>query len=244
MLGSVLLLGRLRSPATMMVVGVAVLLLVAALSATSDSAVEVGQGWVPGARQPPAAQETDAPMRRDDYESPPAVRAVAAVGLMLLLVTVFLVSLLGLVAVLLSVRFGWRRREKREGIVPLEAPEEGSTSDVDVIRRAAGGALDRLAARPGGDPGDAVVQAWLMLEAAAAECGLGRQPHQTPTEFTMAVLAGLDVDADALDRLRRVYQRARFSTHPVTDEDVNTARNALRRVVADLGERAAAGSTA
>jgi hypothetical protein len=244
MLRSVLFIGRLRSSATVMVVGVAVLLLVAALSATSDSAVEVGQGWVPGARQPPAAQQTETLARSDSYEAPPMVRAVASVGLMLLLLAVFLVSLLGLVAVVLSIRIGWQRREKREGIVPLDEPGEGMVSDVDLIRRAAGDALDRLADRPSGDPGDAVVQAWLMLEGAAAGCGLARQPHQTPSEFTTAVLAGLDVDASALDRLRGLYQRARFSTHPVTEGDVDTARNALRRVVADLGAPAAAGSAA
>jgi hypothetical protein len=76
------------------------------------------------------------------------VRAVASVGLMLLLLAVFLVSLLGLVAVVLSIRIGWQRREKREGIVPLEEPGEGMVSDVDLIRRAAGDALDRLADRP------------------------------------------------------------------------------------------------
>ena len=228
-------LGRLRSPVALLLAGVAALLLVATLSATSDSAVEVGQGWVPGAGRPPAAGQEDEQARNEDYEAPLMVRAVAAVGLMLLLLTVFLASLIGLVAIVFSIRFGWRRKEKRVGLVPVGSPEDGGKLDVELIRRAAGGALDRLRDRSGGEPGDAVVLAWLMLEDAAAECGLARRPHQTPTEFTTAVLAGLDVDAGALDRLKRLYQRARFSTHPVTDEDVDAALDALRRLVADLG---------
>jgi hypothetical protein len=83
-----------------------------------------------------------------------------------------------------------------------------------------------------------VVQAWLVLEEAAANSGHPRRPHQTPTEFTEAVLAALEVDADALAVLRRVYQRARFSTHPVTEDDVHTARDALRVVIDTMGRRA------
>ena len=234
MLGDVLWIRRLSSPATPMLVGVAMLLLVAALSATADSAVEVGQGWVPGAHRPPQSQQADAPGRNDPLETPPVVRAMAAIGLMLLLLTIGLVSLLGLVFMVMGIRIGWRRKQRLEAIVAVKAAEDGQQLDVELIRRAAGGALVSLREWSGGDPGDAVVLAWLTLEDAAADCGLARRPHQTPTEFTTAVLAGLDVDAAALHRLRLLYQRARFSTHPVTEDDVDAARDALRRLVADL----------
>lgn len=229
-------LRRLRSPVALLLAGVAVLLMVATLSAASDSAVEVGQGWVPGAGRRPVVQQDDAPQRNDDYETPPAVRAAAAIGLMLIMLVVFLVALFGLIAIVLGLEITWRRKEKRAGIGPLEGADEGGRLDVEVIRRAAGGALDRLREPSSGDPGDAVVAAWLALENAAADCGLARAPHQTPTEFTTTVLAGLRVDAAALDRLRGLYQRARFSTHRVvTDDDVAAARQALDRLVADLG---------
>ncbi|HEY3263469.1 MAG TPA: DUF4129 domain-containing protein, partial [Pseudonocardiaceae bacterium] len=190
--------------------------------------------------RPPAAQQADEPIRSGELQTPPVVRAVAAIGLMMLLLTIAVVSLFGLAAMVLSIRIGWRRRERLAAIAPVQAAEDGQQLNVELIRRAAGGALDTLRERSGGDPGDAVVLAWLLLEGAAAECGLARRPHQTPTEFTTAVLAGLDVDAGALHRLRRLYQRARFSTHPVTDGDVHAAQQALHRLVADLGVAAAA----
>lgn len=237
---------RRLPPATPLLAGVGLFVLVAVLAATGESAVQIGQGWVPGLSQrnldPAEAAE---PMRRDDFETPPILRAAAAVGLTVLLLVIFLLVLIGLVAIVLGAHFERRgRRQKLQPLVPVDAAEDGDGLNVDVMRRAASGALDSLLAKLGGDPGDAVIVAWLMLEQAAAESGLARQPHQTPTEFTAAVLAELQVDGDALHQLRLLYQRARFSGHQVTGADVQQASVALRRLIADLGTPAQAGSPA
>ena len=96
-------------------------------------------------------------------------------------------------------------------------------------------ALATLRERPSGPPSDAVVAAWLDLEEAAASSGAPRQDHETPTEFTGALLTRYEVDAAAATTLRGLYQRARFGAPDrVTAEDAATAAEAMERVVACL----------
>jgi len=86
-----------------------------------------------------------------------------------------------------------------------------------------------LLARAGGRPGDAVIQAWLILEQATED---GRAPHETPTEFTVAMLEREAADPEALRRLLVLYQRARFGpAGETTDDDVDSARAALDRIL-------------
>ena len=79
-------------------------------------------------------------------------------------------------------------------------------------------------------PGDAVVAAWMELERTAASGGIERDPAQTPTEFTLAVLDRTDADPGAVRDLLRLYLPARFSDHTVTPDDVRAARVALGRI--------------
>lgn len=137
-----------------------------------------------------------------------------------------LVGLLVLTAVVLAIRAALQRQRvvrtgvRYQGDVPAE-PASGNVA----LERAVGQARELLA-RPGGAPGDAVIAAWQALERATQ----GRRPHQTATEFT----AGLPADAQALAELRSLYQRARFSTVPTTDDDVSQARDALDRILVTL----------
>lgn len=225
---------RALPPGAPLLISVVVLLLVAVLAASGESAVEVGQGWVPGiGQQQGSVPPTTTPSRPEsDLETPVAVRAAAALMLAVIVLTMLALALVGLAFMLYGLRMRrWRRRPHSTS--PYQGVTDGTRLEVDLMRRAAG-ALRRLREWEGGPPGDAVVLAWLALEEAAAECGTTRHPHQTATEFTTAVLAGLDVDTDALDQLRRLYQRARFSGNVVTEADVDTATRALERVVAGL----------
>jgi len=227
-------------PAAPTVLGIVVVLLVVVFAAGGESAVEVGQGWVPGFNRQVEGQGADAGERsEDEFEAPPVVRTVAALVMVALLLAMVLLFVIGLLSILFSVRFKRFRKRRPEAVTPTEVSgDDDDRIDVSFIHRAAGGALEQLRQRAGGDPGDAVVLAWLVMEEAAAECGLARLAHQTATEFTTAVLAGLDVDPRALHRLRRLYQRARFSTHPVTEADADAAEDALRRLVDDLAATA------
>jgi hypothetical protein len=77
-----------------------------------------------------------------------------------------------------------------------------------------------------------VVAAWLRLEQAAAESGAPRAPHQTPTEFTSALLAEHVADHGAVDRLRGLYQQARFArSGAISETDADDARAALGAIL-------------
>jgi hypothetical protein len=229
-----------RSPRTAVALLVTVgTLLLALVSAAGTSAVDFGVGWTPGYDfvpddPPPASDENvdDAPM---------LVTAAVAIGLGITVLVWLLLFGLGLVVLIRVLRLQvlrWRRRSKAVQRVDEQdaemEPGPGPQAS-GLVRRAARGALAELRARAGGPPADAVVAAWVVLEGASATAGSARQAHQTPTEFTAAVLAEHAVDPDALHRLRRLYQRARFGTATVlTETDVAAAESDLERLVGDL----------
>jgi hypothetical protein len=107
--------------------------------------------------------------------------------------------------------------------------------DSDVIRRG----LDAAAERLDGTriPRDAIILAWLGLQEAAEDSGMPRRGPETPTEFTTRVFTtlrsdGTEVDVSAAGELLALYLRARFDTHPTTDQDVAAARSAVARLSA------------
>ena len=93
-------------------------------------------------------------------------------------------------------------------------------------------------------PGDAVISAWVALERAAEQTGVRRDPAATPTEFTVAVLDATQVDPAAICALLELYLAARFSEHPLTDEDVERARASLQTLATGLARRRAAADSA
>ncbi len=138
------------------------------------------------------------------------------------------VAALGL---LLLVR--WLARRYRATATPLARPPMGAqllgvpdvAPDLPALRRgitSAESLLDEIA-----DPADAIVAAWLAVEAAAASSGLPREPAQTPTEFTTDVLSRTPADPAAVTGLLRLYHRARFSSRAPSAADVGEARRLL-----------------
>jgi len=133
---------------------------------------------------------------------------------------------------------GFRRRRRgsaaavSDGDADADAPP---VPDATRLVRAARSALAEFDAAADGPPSDAVIAAWLRLERAADAGGTRRLPHQTSTEFTSVVLAEHGTDRDALDLLRRLYQRARFGPpHAVTVGDAEAARSAIAGIARSL----------
>ncbi|AYY14104.1 DUF4129 domain-containing protein [Actinobacteria bacterium YIM 96077] len=90
---------------------------------------------------------------------------------------------------------------------------------------------------------DAVIAAWSALESAAAESGVARDPAQTPSEFTAHLLQRHHADAAATTRLRDLYHRARFSTHPdIGADEIEAARHALDDILRTLATPARTGT--
>lgn len=218
-----------------LLLSLAALLLLAVLATRGRSAVPRGQGLVLG---PVTTTPRSAP------PPPPAGRGgplstiigLGATTALLIALAVVLVASAMTLSLVASLR--WRRRIRlRRSHLPADG-DPGSESGTDVtlaLVRGARSALALLRQRPGGPPEDAVQQAWLALERAAADCGTVRRPEQTSTEFTAALLGAHTVDRGSVATLRRLYQRARFGQPgTVTETDARVAVAALDRIAAEL----------
>ncbi|XVV04608.1 DUF4129 domain-containing protein [Actinosynnema sp. CA-248983] len=214
-------------PRVVLALLVGLALVVVALAARGASPVPYtdrggGEQAAPTIVQPPAQDPGD------------GERASVVGGSLLLVMFVLIVMvLIVLIGLLMMLRSPGRRKRGGAGAVG-ETAEDQYVKVPELLVRGAREALEDLARRDGGPPRDAVVFAWLRLEQAAAESGAERLPHQTPTEFTGSLLGRYAVDEAATGELRRVYQRARFGTADVTEDDARVAREALERVVRDL----------
>ncbi len=158
-----------------------------------------------------------------DVGGDPALVAKIIVGLLIVLCVL---------AVTLSVLSFLRRRGRLVGVGHVVEAVEGTIDTVPRLRlkEAVAQARDVLA-REGGRPGDAVIEAWVTLENATEHT---RQPHETATEFTVALLEKEHADEAALRELRTLYQRARFGHGDVDADSAARARAALDRILATV----------
>jgi Domain of unknown function (DUF4129) len=89
------------------------------------------------------------------------------------------------------------------------------------------------------DAREAVVRAWLLLGAAAAEAGVPAHPAETATEYAGRIATAFAVPVPELHRLAELYREARFSSHPVEERQRAEARELLQQLRAGLqGARA------
>jgi hypothetical protein len=211
------------------VVGAALVLV--ALAARGNSPVTFGErGWFGGGSD------------QSPVSTPEEVQADGLAGIVGGSVVVVLVVLVGLLfvgmAVMVIPMIGPIRRRPRRGYDAVAENDEeavGSVASPAFLLTGARNALTELRERPAGPPSDAVVAAWLRLEEAAAESGMPRLDHETPTEFTGALLVRYEVDTEAASTLRRLYQRARFGVPgQVSTQDADRAEEALERIVVSL----------
>ncbi|WP_439663196.1 DUF4129 domain-containing protein [Lentzea sp. HUAS TT2] len=164
-------------------------------------------------RPPPqdSAPQLDVPLPNEL----PGALAVPITVYLLLLVGLVLFGLVGIILAFELPR--WRRRRGVRG-VEIEGAEFGESAVVRRVEKA----LQQFTQHPNRPPRDAVIAAWVALEATEE-----RLPHQTPTEFTEK----LGVDAVVLKDL---YQRARFGHEDVTPAQAQQAQQELSRIVREL----------
>ncbi|WP_324653642.1 DUF4129 domain-containing protein [Georgenia sp. H159] len=178
-------------------------------------------------------QTATAPPTADPVEVVPPEPSDSGIPVTLVLVV------LGILLLAVLVRMVLRRATLARGTT--DAPYDPSPGavgaaeavevepDLPALRR--GVAAARAVLASGADPDDAIIAAWLELEAAAASSGVERAPSDTPTELTTAVLDATSADPDATRRLLRLYHRARFAPHAVmTPGDVAEAGRCLERL--------------
>ena len=119
-----------------------------------------------------------------------------------------------------------RARRERRAIVPDPAVRVGSE-----LRRSL---ADLESER---DPRLAVQRAYARMEDALGEIELSRAPDETPAEFTARVLRVLGASAAAASDLTGLLEVARFSDHPLDEDDRRRAIASVRRVEAEVAPR-------
>jgi hypothetical protein len=118
---------------------------------------------------------------------------------------------------------GRRARRERRAVAPDAAERVGSG-----LRRS----LADLASEP--DPRLAVQRAYVRMEESLGEIELSRAPDETPAEFTARVLRVLGASATAASELTGLFEVARFSDHPMDEDDRRRAIASVRRVEAEV----------
>ncbi len=137
-----------------------------------------------------------------------------------------------LVALLSRLRISLRRRGDppvRATALPTGEPlTEDEADGADDLAGALDAGLADLAA---GSARNAIVTAWLRLEAACVSERFAPDRSDTPSEFVGRVLASYALDPGAIADLADLYREARFSEHPVTEEQRRAAARALRTLL-------------
>lgn len=197
-------------------------------SSTGAPLVNAPQGsWAPPpVTLPPMepAAQTAVPTAEGVEEPPQEVGQVidwVLIGFVLLVVT----------AVLLVLKMLANRKHRGADPLPLQDDEE-----LTALLEATGEEV-RYRALTESDPRNAVVACWVALEEAVQHSGLRRDPTETAAELTSRVLGRWQVDETAIATLSAAYREARFSRHPVSEQERDRAVEALRRIHEDLRTR-------
>ena len=97
-----------------------------------------------------------------------------------------------------------------------------------------GDASQRLDALSVGTPAQGIIAAWTHLEATLHEAGVPLPPSRTSTEVSLDVLRRFSVDEATLRTLADLYREARWSRHPLTEDDRSRAAAAYGALDAAL----------
>lgn len=177
-----------------------------------------------------AAEADDQPVT--DEQPRPTPWWVRVVSLLLQLA----LSIVLVLAVLWLVRRGLRgvlARRARAGAEP-PAPDFEVLPAQAAARELTRDAAAQRAALEAGEPRNAIVACWHRFEQQVGRAGLRRAPWQTTGEFVLDVLDEVGADRGAVARLADLYREARFSDHPVGEDERRRALEALDAVHAGL----------
>jgi hypothetical protein len=121
----------------------------------------------------------------------------------------------------------------------LAAVDPGVDVDLEELARSvAAGAEDRLVALSAGTPAEGVVAAWTLLEASVHAAGVPLSASRTSSEVAVEVLRRFPVDDTTLRGLAELYREARWSRHPLTEDDRTRAAEAYRTLGAAVSATA------
>jgi hypothetical protein len=163
--------------------------------------------------------------QREEASAPPtgAPRPTSAAMRWLVVGSAAALLLLAPAAVVVRRR---RARRDRQSVVPDAASRVGAG-----LRRS----LADLESEP--DPRLAVQRAYAHMEESLDAIELSRAPDETPTEFTARVLRVLGASASAAADVTSLFEIARFSVHPMDEDDRRRAIASVRQVEAEVAPR-------
>jgi hypothetical protein len=110
--------------------------------------------------------------------------------------------------------------------------DTGPGTGTEALSTAVTRALRQVDDQP--DAREAVVQAWLLLGAAATAAGTPPRPAETSAEYVDRLAEEQRLPAAPLQRLAGLYREARFSAHPVRAAQRDQARAELSTLQAAL----------
>jgi membrane protein implicated in regulation of membrane protease activity len=151
--------------------------------------------------EPPNADTTQGGPGRDGSLTPPADTAswlLAAAGALVI------------VALVASVAVPAVRRLRA-----ARAPDEAGLG-ARAVARVLDESIDDLWAES--DPRRAVIAAYARMERGLAARGQGRRPFEAPLEYVGRVLSELGAGRESVQRLTMLFERAKFSRHPIAPE--------------------------
>lgn len=221
--------GRTRSTVVVAVLTTVVLLVLLVWSAGNGTplvSAPEGSFGEPRAESGTVGATAEAPQESEDDEG---VERIADWSFNLAL-ALWLMALLA--TILIVVR--WLGRQRLESAEHREAAQE---EELVALLEATSDEVRYLALSEG-DPRNAVVACWVALEEAVHRSGLKPNRSETAAELTHRVLGRWDVDPAAITALSDAYREARFSRHPVSEEQRTLAVDALERIHVDLRRRA------
>lgn len=108
------------------------------------------------------------------------------------------------IVLLVALVAAWRifQRKGAADVAPPDAVVEGVDAGLEELRSIR-------------DARSAVIRAYAAMERVFARRGMGRRPHEAPTEYLARLVPDSADRGEAASRLTRLYQLARFSPHPV-----------------------------
>lgn len=155
--------------------------------------------------------------------------------------SVLLVAAGLLAAFLIHLLVRWIRRSLLPWLAALRTrpaaaePEEvGALDALPLTELRTAAAHAETLVREGERSPDAIIAAWLALQDAAERSGATRAPAQTPTEFTVEVLAATPASPGAVTELLGLFHQARFARTEMTAAQAAAAGAALRQLIDDF----------
>src|SRR3954453_2692262 len=121
----------------------------------------------------------------------------------------------------------YRRRKQRRALAA-----EAEPSIAEDLVESMSNAIEDLEAEP--DARRAVIAAYARMEGVLGRHGLRRRPSETPVEYLRRILLGLTDRADAVRRLTRLFEQAKFSRREIDASMKQDAIGALREIRDDM----------